>query len=339
MSHLQMIWFALIAALLVLYAILGGADLGAGVLQLFTPPGRQRNAALKAIGPFWDGNQVWLVLLGGASFAAFPPVYAAIFSGFYLALILLVLALIFRAVSIEIPAHQPPEGSERYWDFGLGAGSLLAALLLGVAFGNILRGIPLTQQGDYAGTFFGLLNPFAVLIGVVNVAMLATHGGVFLQLRTLSDLRDPARKRALWAWALYLPLLIAAIIVTARRGHLLVNYAADPVLWIVPGLGVVMVALTGALSIWRKPRLAVAASTTGIALVLASAAIGLYPVLVPALGNPALSLTAANASSSPLTLKSMLVIALLGLPLVAVYTTWLHRVFGGETADAEGAEG
>ncbi len=175
---LNTIWFILVGILFTGYAMLDGFDLGIGALHLFTQDDSERRVMLNAIGPVWDGNEVWLVTGGGALFAAFPNVYATVFSGFYLALILLLASLIFRAVAIEFRSKQPMRWWRQMWDVGFSAGSLLSALLLGVALGNIAWGVPIDDRGEFAGTFLGLLKPYPVLVGVTTVALFMMHGAI-----------------------------------------------------------------------------------------------------------------------------------------------------------------
>jgi cytochrome d ubiquinol oxidase subunit II len=183
-SDLNSIWFILIGVLFTGYAILDGFDLGIGALHLFTKNDEERRIMLNSIGPVWDGNEVWLVTGGGALFAAFPNVYATAFSGFYLALMLLLAALIFRAVAIEFRSKRPERWWRQTWDIGFSAGSILSALLIGVALGNIAWGVPIGADGEFAGTFLGLLKPYPILIGVTTVALFMMHGAIYGVMKT-----------------------------------------------------------------------------------------------------------------------------------------------------------
>ena len=336
MIALQYIWFALIAILIVGYTVLDGFDLGVGIWYLTVREESMRRTLMNAIAPFWDGNEVWLLTAGGATFAAFPPVYATVFSGLYLALMLVLLALILRAVAIEFRAREWDARLRARWDLAFGLGSAVAALLFGVAFGNLLHGLPLNARGDFTGNFFSLLNPFSLVVGLLNVAMLATHGALYTVLKTEGELAERARGWAYAAWLAYLPLAIVACIAGfAAHRHLLTNYQQCPVLWLVPLLGLVAVGVTGALS-RRGPAVhAFAASCVAIALLLVSGAAALFPTLVPALDHPAWNLTALNSSSSRLTLEGMLIIAVVGMVIVAGYTIWVYRKFGGKVGDGE----
>lgn len=190
LTDLQIIWFILVGVLFSGYAILDGFDLGTGALQLFIKGDENRRLTLNAVGPVWDGNEVWLITGGGALFAAFPYVYASVFSGFYLAFMLLLLTLIFRAVSIEFRSKQPMKWWRRGWDTTFSISSLLAALLIGVAMGNVTKGIPLDDQGNFTGTFLSLLNPYSVLLGLTTVALFAMHGGIYLLMKTQGSLQE-----------------------------------------------------------------------------------------------------------------------------------------------------
>lgn len=194
LTDLQIIWFILVGVLFSGYAILDGFDLGTGALQLFIKGDENRRLTLNAVGPVWDGNEVWLITGGGALFAAFPYVYASVFSGFYLAFMLLLLTLIFRAVSIEFRSKQPMKWWRRGWDTTFSISSLLAALLIGVAMGNVTKGIPLDDQGNFTGTFLSLLNPYSVLLGLTTVALFAMHGGIYLLMKTQGSLQEQIKK-------------------------------------------------------------------------------------------------------------------------------------------------
>ncbi|HEY3378646.1 MAG TPA: cytochrome d ubiquinol oxidase subunit II [Armatimonadota bacterium] len=336
MIALQSLWFSLVALLLVGYTVLAGFDLGIGAWGLIARKPDDRKVLLNAIGPFWDGNQVWLISGGGSLFAAFPAVYASVFSGMYLALILVLLALVLRSVSIEFGSHASTDAERERWGHTFAVTSAVAILLFGVAFGNLLRGVPLSVDGEYLGTFFTLLNPFALLIGVLNLAMLATHGAVYLTLKTEGDFYTRAKRWARNAWAVYLPLALATIVIaSAMQPHLMTNYRALPLLWAVPALALLAIIFTGLWNAKEQPGKAFAASSVGVILLFASGAVGLFPTMVPALGHPAWNLTALNSSSSYLTLHVMAIVALIGMPIVIGYTIWSYRVFRGKLKDSE----
>jgi cytochrome bd ubiquinol oxidase subunit II len=326
---LQTAWFLLVGVLLAGYAILDGFDLGVGMLHLgLARTDRERRILLNAVGPVWDGNEVWLLTAGGALFAAFPNVYATVFSGFYLALVLLLAALIFRAISMEFRSKEPGARWRRAFDLAFALGSFLPALLLGVAIGNVVRGLPIGADGEFAGTFLGLLNPFALSVGLLSVAMFLMQGSAWLVLKTEGELRERARRAGAASWSAFL-LLWAAVTLFSRieAPHLWAAYR-HPIAWAAPLLG-----LAAALSIpWARKRgrdgWAFAASSAAIALLIGVMGQGLYPRMVPAF-DPSRSLTIYNSSSSDLTLTVMLVIVLGGMPVVVAYTVYVYSRFRG----------
>jgi len=207
-SGLQITWYILFGVLIIGYAILDGFDLGVGVLSLFGKRGEERRKYLNAIGPVWDGNEVWLLTAGGALFAAFPPVYATLFSGFYLVLMLLLLGLIFRAVSIEFRGKVADPRWQSFWDWGFGLGSFLPALLFGVAVGNVLRGVPLDTAGEYAGGFITLLNPYSLLLGTLGLVMFVCHGAIYMALKSEGELRESMLRWAMLGWMAWVVLYV-----------------------------------------------------------------------------------------------------------------------------------
>ncbi len=331
MTPIQVIWFLLVGVLLTVYAILDGFDLGVGFWHLFTKKDKERRAMLNAIGPVWDGNEVWLVTGGGAIFAAFPHVYATVFSGFYLPLMLILFALIFRAVSIEFRSQSDSKRWRNGWDIGFALGSILPALLFGVAVGNIMNGIPLDASKTFTGNFFTLLNPYALLIGLSGLAMFMTHGAIYITLKIEGDLAKRAKKWADISWDIYLALFILASVVTIFfKPQLMSNYKAVLVLWIFPLLTLGMIIALAIFNKKDKPGKAFLASSLSIVGMCATVAAAIFPNLVPALSNPALSLTIANSASSPLTQWVMLIIAIIGMPFVFGYTIWIYRIFRGK---------
>ena len=331
MTTLQVVWFLLIGVLLVGYAILDGFDLGAGFWHLFSKGDGERRAIMNSVGPVWDGNEVWLLTGAGAIFAAFPPVYATVFSGFYMAMMLLLLALIGRAVAFEFRSKVESPAWRKAWDVTFALGSTGAALLFGVAVGNVLRGIPLDVHGNFTGTFLGLLNPYALLTGLLGVAMVATQGGLYLVMKTEGALHDRAIGWSLKASVVYIALyLVAAVWTVTSHPHLMESYAAAPVLWVLPALA--LAGMVAALLLTRRGSdgKAFLASSVGIAALLGTSGAGLFPRWVPALGDLDRSLTVWTSSSSELTLKTMLVLALIGMPIVIGYTIFIYRTFRGK---------
>lgn len=323
----QVVWFILWGLLWAVYFMLDGFDLGAGMLHRFL--GRdeaERSAIRRAIGPVWDGNEVWLLTAGGATFAAFPAAYATLFSSLYSALMLILLALILRGVSLEFRAKSAHPSWGRGWDAALLFGSLFPALLFGVAFGNIFRGLPIDARG-YHGTLLGLLNPYGLWTGLLFVLLFLVHGALWLALKTSAELEARALRFARSAWN---PLLVAAVVFlawTVPATRLEENYLRRPYWLAVPLLAVAALVLTRIQMGRKKVGSAFFASTATIGLMTFTGVIGLYPNLIPSRLDPASSLTAFNASSSPYTLKIMAVVALVFVPVVIGYQLWVYRVF------------
>lgn len=327
---LNAIWFILIFVLLAGYAVLDGFDLGVGVMVLLSREERERRFFINAIAPVWDGNEVWLLTGGGALFAAFPPVYATVFSGFYLALMLVLACLIFRAVSMEFRGKLGHSLWRRVWDIIFGVSSLLLAVLFGVAFGNVLRGVPIAADGSYAGSFLGLLNGFALIVGLLGLAIFTMHGAIYLGGKHASS-QVRLAKFAQIGWIVTVILFVGA---TAGALHwapsLIAPALSNPVTWLGSVL-LIAATLTVPIALGaRRFRTAFVASSSMIGAMMALAAVGLFPRLLPSQNDPARALTIYNSSSSHLTLWTMLVIALLGMPLVIAYTAVIHRIFRGK---------
>jgi cytochrome d ubiquinol oxidase subunit II len=335
---LNLVWFLLVTVLFIGYAILDGFDLGVGILSLFTRENHLKRIYVNAIGPVWDGNEVWLLTGGGALFAAFPVVYATVFSGFYVALMLLLAALIARAVAMEFRGKVDDPRWRSVWDWAFGLGSLLPAFLLGVAYANILRGIPLERGGVYAGQFIGLLNPYALLIGVLTAILFTMHGALYMTLKTEGSFRHILGRWALRLWGATALLTFAATMATAFAAPFLFEgMGGNPLTWILALL--LLAGLLGLPVYLRALRYfrAFLASTAIIASLLGLSALSLFPRIVPSSIDLQYSLTAYNASSSPMTLGVMLILALIGMPLVIGYTVFIYRTFKGKveiTADS-----
>ena len=328
---LNTIWFALVGVLLTGYAILDGFDLGVGVLHLFARTDEQRRININAIGPVWDGNEVWLLTGGGALFAAFPIVYATVFSGFYLALMLLLLALILRAVSLEFRGKIDSPGWRALWDWAFGIGSLLPAVLFGVALGNILRGIPIDATGTFTGSFLGLLNPYSILVGVLSLVGCVLHGAVYMTMKTSGEQQESMSRWVNRAWITFVVLFLLATIATFfSASFLFQGLLRNPLFWVLLVLLLASVLYIPVAVKGAKYAQGFAASSVTIASLMGLVAQSLFPRLVPSSVNLAYSLTIYNASSTPRTLITMLVIALIGMPLVIAYTIFIYWVFRGK---------
>ncbi len=328
---LNSIWFVLIGVLFTGYAMLDGFDLGVGALHLFTKEDAERRIMLNAIGPVWDGNEVWLVTAGGALFAAFPNVYATVFSGFYLAFMLLLASLIFRAVAIEFRSKQPMRWWRQTWDVSFAAGSVMSSLLIGVALGNLAWGIPIDDRGEFAGDFLGLLKPYPLLIGLTTVVLFMMHGAIYGVLKTEGQLHDKLRR---WAMNCIIAFVICAVTTTMATllyvPHIAARVREYPWLF--------SLVLANMLAIANIPRefhhgrdwRAFLSSCATIITLMILFGLNQFPNLVYSQPDPAHSLTAYNSASSPKTLGIMLVIAIIGIPIVLAYTVSIYWIFRGK---------
>jgi len=330
-ADLNTIWFVLVGVLLTGYAILDGFDLGVGALHLLVKEDRDRRILINAIGPVWDGNEVWLVTGGGALFAAFPLVYAEIFSGFYLAFMLLLCTLIFRAVSIEFRSKQPARWWRQMWDTGFSVGSIGASLLIGVALGNIAWGIPLTPDHSYAGGFLDLLRPYPLMVGLTTVALFAMHGAIYLVMKTEGELHDRVRGWVRWTIIVFILCHVSTTLATLLFvPHMTEAFKHHPLLLAIPVLnGLAIANIPREMHHGRAFR-AFLSSCASMAAMMLLFGIGMHPNMV--FSNPVAehSMTIYNASSSPRTLRIMLIIAGLGLPIVLAYTASIYWIFRGK---------
>lgn len=323
----QIIWFVLWGVLWAVYFMLDGFVLGAGMLHRYlgTTDG-ERRVIINTFGPVWDGNEVWLITAGGATFAAFPTTYALMFSYLYTALLLLLFALIVRGVCFEFRGKLESDRWKNAWDTAIMVSSFLPALLFGVAFGNIFRGLPMDGAG-YHGTFLSLLNPFGLLTGVLFVLLFLVHGALYLSVKTTGDLSRRAQVTAnrFWPWLLAVAALFLVAAYLATR--LYENYLAAPLLLAVPLLAVLSLIATRVFSAQGRALSAFAASCATVILVIATGVVGLFPNLIPSSIDPAHSLTIFNSSSSAYTLRIMTVVAFIFVPIVIAYKIWVYRVF------------
>jgi cytochrome d ubiquinol oxidase subunit II len=328
---LNTVWFVLVGILFTGYVILDGFDLGVGGLHLFTRTDLERRTMLNAIGPVWDGNEVWLVTGGGALFAAFPEVYATVFSGFYLAFILLLVGLIFRAVAIEFRSKEPMPWWRQFWDVSFAVGSIGCSFLLGVTIGNFAWGIPLDADHEFAGSFLGLLHPYALLTGVTTVSLFMMHGSIYVVMKTEGELHDKVRGWVRNCMIFFLICLatmtLATLVYVPRMSERL---RQEP--WL---FGVAIVHMLAVANIPRETTagrdfLAFLSSCAAMSTLMALYGLGMYPNLVYSHPNPEHSLTIHNAASSTKTLGIMLTIALIGVPIVLAYTASIYWIFRGK---------
>lgn len=332
MAYLNEIWFVLLGVLLTGYAVLDGFDLGVGILHPFvTKNDKEKRILMNAIGPLWDGNEVWLVTFGGAMFAAFPNAYASVFSAFYTAFMMLLCAIIFRAVSMEFRSKQPYRLWRAFWDGAFFLSSFLIALLFGVAVGNAMQGIAIDVNGNYQGTFWDFLNPFSILVGLMVVVLFAMHGGIFLVFKTGGELRVRISRGI---WASYVALLVLYLI-TSVYANLTIPYATMnfrhfPAAWIMPLLNAAAIVAIPVFLLKKRPGAAFMASSFTIAAFIFLFGFALAPYMVHSTLGPECNITIYNAAASQKTLGIMLIIAGIGMPLVLCYTVIIYRVFRGK---------
>ncbi len=328
---LNIVWFVLIGVLLTGYAILDGFDLGVGALHLLVKKDEERRLLINAIGPVWDGNEVWLVTGGGALFAAFPEVYATVFSGFYTAFMLLLFVLIFRAVAIEFRSKQEMKWWRQMWDAAFSISSVLIAFLMGVALGNIVKGIPLDANKEFTGTFLGMITPYTVLVGVTTVALFMMHGAIYGVMKTEGELHNKMR-----GWVNNTIIFFVICYVTTTMAtlvyypHMTEHFKEYPYLFIVAILNMLAVANIPREILHGNDFKAFLSSSASIAALMALFAIGLFPNIVISNPDPQNSLTIYNAASSQKTLNIMLIIALIGIPFVLAYTISIYWIFRGK---------
>lgn len=366
-ATLRLLWWAFLGLLLIGFAVTDGFDLGAALLQPFVArTDTEKRMLLNALGPFWEGNQVWFVLGGGAAFAAWPPLYAVSFSGFYLAMFLVLAALILRPVAFTFRSKRDGALWRRGWDWIFFVAGLVPALVFGVAFGNLFLGVPFrfdeTLRVSYTGGLFGLLNPWALLCGLVSLAMLAMHGGAWLALKTEGALAQRARAAATVAAIALIALFSLAGLwlahfipgyvvhgaidpagpsnplnksVLRETGAWLDNYHVHPWIVIAPALAYLSAAATALLVRARRSLAAFLASGVAVAGIVATAGLSLFPFLLPSSTDPRSSLTVWDASSSHTTLFLMLVATVIFLPVIIAYTGWVFRVMRGPVTAGE----
>lgn len=329
---LNFFWFVILGVLLTGYAILDGFDLGVGIMHLFAKEDLDRRLLMNSIGPLWDGNEVWLVTFGGAMFAAFPHAYATAFSGFYLPFMLLLFALIFRAVSMEFRSKQEMRWWRQAWDISFTVASTLATFLFGVAVGNMMIGLPIGADMEFAGTLLGLLGPFPLLIGAFAVATFAMHGSIYLYLKTEGDLQQRIHR---WMWTTFGIFLVLYIFVTMATLVMLpsavTNFRDIPWAWVVVVLNVLAIANIPRAIYLGKPGYAFISSSATIAALTFLFGFALFPNLIVSSLDPAWNLTIYNAASSQKTLGIMRWFALIGMPFVLTYTIAIYWIFRGKT--------
>jgi cytochrome bd ubiquinol oxidase subunit II len=324
-------WFLVIGAVFTGYAILDGFDLGAGALHLFFNKEESRRIALNAIGPVWDGNEVWLVIGGGTLFAGFPKVYAAVFSAFYIPFMLFLTMIIFRAISIEFRSKEPMKWWRRTWDVSYCISSAMIALLLGIVLGNVLIGIPIDANGNFTGSTLYFLNPYAIMVGITTLALFMMHGAIYLVMKTESRLYAKLTimvKNTTIFFAI--TILLLSFYTLLYVPHLSNNIKQNSWMFIIPVIMVLSIANITRQITKRKYLYAFLSSALTVSLLLVIVAIELYPNILISTTNPAYTLTVYNASSSSKSLEIMLIFAAVGTPLAALYTSFVFWTFKGK---------
>ena len=362
----RFIWWLLIGILLIGFAVADGFDMGVGMLsRILGRTDTERRIMINSIAPHWDGNQVWLITAGGALFAAWPMVYAAAFSGFYVAMILVLASLFFRPVGFDYRSKIEDMRWRKLWDWGIFIGSFVPPLVIGVAFGNLLQGVPFHIDAYlrlyYTGNFFQLLNPFGLLAGVVSLTMILTQGATYLQMRTHGELCLRARATAqICALLMLVTFALAGVWVVygidgyqvtsaldhaaassplnkevvRQAGAWLINFNQHPLLWQIPALGVALPLLTIICSRAGKGGWAFLLSSLTLACVILTAGVAMFPFIMPSSTQPGMSLTLWDATSSLMTLKRMLFVAMVFVPLILIYTSWCYyKMFGRITKE------
>ena len=358
---LKLVWWLLVGVLLLGFAIMDGHDMGVGTLLPFVGKNdNERRVVINTVGPHWDGNQVWLITGAGAIFAAWPLVYATAFSGFYWAMLAVLWALFLRPVGFDYRSKIQNANWRRTWDWGLFIGGSVPPLIFGVAFGNLLQGVPFQFDNNlmshYTGSFWQLLNPFALLAGVVSSAMITFHGANYLMHRTEGAVFERTRRAAFWSgMAMVSSFLLAGLFIGGLPGYVITsviepaalpdplaktvimqtgawlgNFRVIPALWLIPTLGVAAGLIGIALGLIRKPLAAFVASAFAMTGILGTAGVALFPFIMPSSTDPRSSLTVWDSVSSHLTLSLMFWAALIFMPLIVVYTSWAYKVMSGK---------
>jgi len=329
---LEVIFYSVIVLSMICYAVLDGFDLGVGILHLFTKKDEERRIFLNAIGPVWDGNEVWLVIVVGALFAGFPDVYATILTTFYIPTMLFLVGLITRAVSIEFRSKRDSPLWRRTWDVSFALGSLGIAFGVGVALGNIIQGIPLNSSHVFVGTFRDFISPYAILIGTTTVALFTMHGAIYLVMKTEGELHDKIKK---WVPLPILFFIYSYAMTTYStlydKPYMIAHMLEYPFLLIVPLLGLAAIIAVPFLMKRGRDGLAFISSCLSIVFLLSLASIGTFPYMVRSTIDPLNnSLIIFNSASSQLTLKILMVIVAIGVPIVLGYGFYIYRLFRGK---------
>lgn len=325
------LWFLVTGAVFSGYAILDGFDLGAGACHLFFKKEQSRRIALNAVGPLWDGNEVWLVIGGGSLFAGFPDVYATGFSAMYIPFMVFLFFLILRAISIEFRSKEPMAWWRKMWDTTYSVASIMLAFLLGVVLGNLLQGMAIGADKEFQGSWIDFINPFAIVVGITTVALFSMHGAIFLSMKTEGKLFKKIKMLIKYAIGLFIVSFgIVTIYALTTFPHLSDRLLSQPIFVIIPLIGFLSIANIPRLISKRKYELAFIFSCITIASLLGIVALEIFPVMIRSTIHPDYSLTISNACASQKSLKLLLTIAAIGTPLVIGYTTFVFYTFRGK---------
>lgn len=327
---LPFIWYLVMGFAILAYTLLDGFDLGVGALHLFARTDEERRIFLNSIGPVWDGNEVWIVIVMGGLFAGFPNAYATVFSGFYTLLMFLIAGLIFRATAIEFRSKQPSPLWRHFWDAVFSFSSILVAFVLGILLGNMIEGVPLDASQDFTGTFSQFFRPYSIIVGITSIALFAMHGTIYLAMKTEGSAHQTVRRwinKAILSFLFWY--IVTSIATLIYMPHMLDRFLAQPYLSIFP-----LFALLAIISIPYQVRKgndgwAFVFSCVSISFLLLLFSLGTFPIIVRST-IPAHSVTIYNAASSPKTLRILLTVVALGLPLVFAYGIWVYRIFRGK---------
>lgn len=329
--NLNLIWFILVGGLLTGYALLDGFDLGVGILHLLTRTDEDRRLMLNSIGPVWDGNEVWLVTGGGALFAAFPDVYATVFSGFYMAIMLLLVMLIFRAVAIEFRSKEAMPWWRSLWDVSFSVSSFASALILGIALGNVAYGLPLNAHHEFYGRFLDLLNPYALLVGLTTVALFTMHGSIYVVMKTEGALQARVRSWIKNTIAIFIIFYVVTTMATLLYVPQMTEHVRNqPAFFILAVLNMLAIANIPREIYHENDFRAFIFSCLNMVFLMSLFGLGVFPDLLPATTHPENGLNIYNAASSQKTLGIMLIIAILAVPMVLSYTASVYWIFRGK---------
>ncbi len=329
---LQILWYIVIILCIICYAMLDGFDLGVGMLHPFVKTDKERRTFLNAIGPVWDGNEVWLVVASGALFAGFPSVFGTLLSAFYIPVMILLFGLVFRAVSIEFRSKGNSALWRQTWDYSFSLGSFVIAFGIGFVLGNLIEGLPLNEDFDFVGSFSLFFRPYPLLVGLTTIALFMMHGSIYLVMKTEGKLHDKLRKWVPYYIGFFISAYVFLTIVTAlKKPFMLAWMHEEPILFVVPFLGLFSILSVFLLMRRKKDGSAFIASCLSIAFLLSLFSIGTYPYMIRSTISPETnSLLIFNSASSALTLKVLLLVVAIGIPLVLAYGFYVYRLFRGK---------